>query len=245
MEEETEKTQIQEKKQNRALELFIAYLPAILSGICTIVTVILYSTIMEVQKWDVYFDQIFMGCVQFGIAYANRRFKLGLPYYLVALMALHSFLSVDMGTSLGFYGRIVWWDTAVHCFFGLLAAATLFYLYPRIKGKEANLFDVIVIFLIVLSFAAIWELFEYVAGIIFNSDTQDVYRLTGDIVNHVAEARAAGNTADLTTLMQELPNPVSDTMFDMTLAVIGTAIFFAILFPVRWIKKKIQSKKLS
>ena len=244
MEEESTRTQMQETKSSKILELLVAYLPAILAGICAIATVVLYTKYSSSPRWEVIFDQIFMCCVQFVIDFLNRWLKLGLPYYLVALMALHAVLSVDMGTSLGFYGRYSWWDSSVHCFFGLLAAATLYYLYPRIKGKEANAFDALVIFLIVLAFAAIWELFEYVAGIIFNSDMQDAYRLTGDIVNHINEARAAGSTADMYTLMREMPNPVSDTMFDMTVAIIGAAVFFAILYPVRFIKKIIQ-KKLS
>ena len=243
MEGEREETQIQENKQDKVWDILVAYLPAILAGICAIATVIIYS-IYSAPRWEVIFDQIFMGCVQFVIVFLTRRFKLGLPYYLIALMALHAVVSVDMGTSLGFYGRHSWWDSSVHCFFGLLAAATLYYLYPRIKGKEPNAFDALVIFLIVLAFAAIWELYEYVAGMIFESDMQDAYGLTSNIINHVNEARAAGSTADLYTLMREMPNPVSDTMFDMTVAIIGAGVFFAILYPVRFIKKIIQ-KKLS
>lgn len=203
-------------------ELAVAYLPAIVSGICAVVTTVLYTTVIDVQYWSVYFDQVFMAVVQFAIVFLNRRFSLGLPYYLIALMALHSVLSVDMGTSLGFYGRYPWWDTFVHCFFGFLAAATLYYLYPRLKGGKPNLLDILVIVLIVLSFAALWELFEYVMGGILDSDMQDVQRL-----------------------MAEGKNPISDTMFDMTVAIIGACAFFILLLPVRRIVEKIQSKKLS
>ncbi len=211
-----------EETENRVWELFIAYLPAILSAVCAVVTIVLYTTVIEVQYWSVYFDQVFLAVVQFAIIFLNRRFSLGLPYYLTALMALHSVLSVDMGTSLGFYGRFPWWDSSVHCFFGFLGAATLYYLYPRVKkGEKAGAVDILGIILAVLAFAAIWELFEYVMGGILNSDMQDVNRL-----------------------MAEGKNPLSDTMFDMTVAVIGAIVFFAILFPLRRIKERLHAKKL-
>lgn len=242
---ETETNEITEERDSAVSELLFAYYPAILSGIFTIITTILYSTVIHERYWSVYFDLVFMAVVQFVIIFLNRRFSLGLPYYLIALMALHSVLSVDMGTSLGFYGRFPWWDTFVHCFFGFLAAATLYYLYLRFKGKEADAFDCLVILLIVLSFAALWELFEYVMGAILKSDMQDVYGLTGKIVEHVIAARNGGSTADLVTLMREEINPVSDTMFDMTVAIVGAVVFFAVLYLTRKIKRKIQNKKLS
>ncbi len=200
-------------------EILIAYLPAVLSALCAVVTVVLYSTVIEVRHWDVYFDQIFMALVQFAIVFINRKFRLGIPYYLVALMALHYVLSVDMGTSLGFYGRISWWDSFVHCMFGFLAAATLYYLIPRLYGRKANFFDVLAIVLIVLSFAALWELFEYVMSMILKSDMQDVARL-----------------------LSEHKNPLGDTMFDMALAIIGSSVFFICLFVIRWIKRKVNGK---
>ncbi len=245
MQQQTTENQTTDTKKWDMRELFLAYLPAILSAICNIVTTILYSipSITPYTHWTVYFDQVFMAVVQFAIVFINRKFKLGLPYYLIALMALHSVFSVDMGTSLGFYGRWKYWDTFVHCFFGFLAAATLFYLYPRIKGKDPNLFDAVVVVLIVIAFAAIWELFEYVMGAILDSDMQDVYRLTGDVVNHVLEAKNAGSTADLNTLMKEMPNAVSDTMYDMVVAIVGSLVFFACLYPIRFLKRKRKGKE--
>lgn len=214
------------KSSSSAKEILIAYLPAIVCTLCAVVTTVLYSTPSIVdpsgRHGTVYFDQAFMPAVQFVIIFLNRKFKLGLPYYLIALMSLHAVVSVDLGTSFWFYGRYSWWDSSVHCFFGFLAAATLYYLYPRIKGKEANWFDALVIVLIVLSFAAIWELFEYVASIVLGEDMQDWQRL-------VAEGK----------------NPLSDTMFDMVVAVIGAAVFFAVFYLIRWIKKIVKSKNLS
>ncbi len=234
------------KEQPKRSEIFIAYLPAIISAVFTAVTTVLYS-MGGARFWSVYFDQVFMAVVQFVIVYLNRRFSLGLPYYLIALMALHSVLSVDMGTSLGFYGRFRWWDSFVHCMFGVLAAATLYYLYPRFKGKEPNLFDALLIVLIVLSFAAVWELFEYVMGMILHSDMQDAYGVTTDIVMYVIAA-LGGAEADretVGTMVWQQRNPVSDTMFDMTIAVVGAIAFFLCLYLLRWIKQRSKKKELS
>ncbi len=202
------------ERTRKIWEIFLAYLPAIISAVCGVITAVLYTTTMPVQYWTVYFDQAFLPVVQFAIAFLNRKLNLGIPYWLIALMALHAILSVDMGTSLSYYNRYRWWDTFVHCMFGFLAAAVLYYLFQRIHGKKPNVFDNIAIFLIVLAFAAAWELFEYVMSIWLEQDMQDWQYL-------VSQGK----------------NPLSDTMLDMTVAIIGAAVFDVVLLAVHCIRR--------
>ncbi len=208
--------------QDKKSGVFLAYLPAVIAAIFTLTTIVLYSTVIEMRFWSVYVGMAIMTVVPFLVVLLNRKLSLGLPYYLIALMCLHAVLSQDMGTSLGFYGKFSWWDSSVHFFFGFLAAGALYYMYPRLKGGKPNVLDMIVMVLLVISFAAIWEVYEYVAGAVLNSDMQDV-----------------------NSLMARGLNPISDTMMDITVAFIGSLVFFAVLWIVRKLKSIGKNEKLS
>ncbi len=196
-----------EEAKSEKSEALRAYLPAIVAGLLTLTTVILYSTVIEWRWWSVYLAMAIMTLVPFAIIFVNRKWALGLPQYLIILFCVHTVLSVDMGTALGFYGKWKWWDTAVHCFFGFLACATLYYLYFRLKDDRPKAVDYIVMVLLVISFAAIWEVYEFVAGAILDSDMQDV--------------RA---------LMEQGLNPITDTMVDIVVAFVGSLLFLLFLY---------------
>lgn len=197
-------------KQNSSEALY-AYLPAFVALLLTVVTIVMYAAVRSGKDATIYFDLCVIALTPIAIVFCNRKWRLGLPQYLVTLMCLHSVMSVDMGTALGFYGRLVWWDALVHAFFGFLSCATLYYLFLRWKQVKPVFLEQILIVLLVISFAAIWEVYEFVAGAIIGSDMQDVG-----------------------LLLSEGLNPLTDTMSDMALATVGAIVFeFGLLF-IRW-----------
>lgn len=189
--------------------MFLDYLPAIVALLMTVITTVLYFTVMPERYFSTTIGLPVIAVIPFGVVFVNRWLKLQLPRLLIILMCAHAVMTFDLGSTLGFYGRFPWWDTAFHAFFGTLAGATLYYLYIRIKHEKPGLIDCIVMVMLVLSFAALWEVYEFGAGDVFNSDMQDVQRS-----------------------IEVGINPLTDTMVDMCVATAG-ALFFFVLYAVK------------
>lgn len=207
-----------ESRENTAIA---AYLPAFVSLFLTVITIVLYATLVPNHYWSIYASLFIIALTPFAIVFVNRKFRLGIPQYLVILMCTHGILSVDLGTALGLYGRFPWWDTFVHAFFGFLSCATLYSLYFRFREGKPDLLDFIGMVLLVISFAAIWEVYEFVAGGVLDSDMQDV-----------AASIAKGI------------NPITDTMVDIVVATIGAALFEAGLFVRGRLLRMKQNRRL-
>lgn len=208
------------KKRSKALELFLVYLPAFLTTIAGIGTIIAYALTSTAPWWAPYFDAVFIAFVPYALIFLNRKLKLGLPDYLVILWCTHCVVSVDLGTVMWFYGKISWWDSAVHGYFGFLACGTLCYLYPKFKGGERpKVFDHIMIVLAVIAFGAIWEVYEFFCSYVIGTDMQDVG----------------------TQLAQGI-NPMTDTMIDITCAAIG-AVLFELIVLAKWLVLRRKEKE--
>lgn len=201
-------------------EALLAYLPAVTATLLTALTIVLYITVCDAHYWTVYCSLAIMLFVPLILTAMNRRLGLGIPNYLVALMCLHAVLSVDLGTTFGFYGRFAWWDSSVHCFFGLLACGTLYYLYIRWKGETPKALECLIIVLLVISFAAIWEVYEFVASAVLGADMQDV-----------------------ALQMAQGINPLTDTVVDILVATLGAVVFYGVLALKRLIVKARAKKQ--
>ena len=196
--------------------------------VSTVVTLVLFTLprlepvedIMErVRIASVYFDIVFILFVAYFVVFFNRKFKLGVPAFLVWVVCVHLVLSVDFGTSLGWYDKFPWWDDFLHTTFGFIGAAAIYYLFLRWRKNKLDVFDHIVIVLLVVAFAALWEIFEYVAGKILYADTQDVGALV-----------AAGRDANY------------DTMMDLIDAIVG-AVCFELYLLACWGTRVLLQKK--
>lgn len=216
-EEQIEETAV-ETRPKRFLTL-LDYLPAIVSFVLTLITFILYATVKAGKDATIYFDMFVIALVPFALVCCNRKWSLGVPRYLVVLMCAHLVMSVDMGTALGVYGVFKWWDSFVHCFFGALCAATLYFLFIRWRKRKPEPLENVIIVLLVISLAALWEVYEFVVSPIIHSDMQDVQ-------SYLARGL----------------NPLTDTMVDIVLAAAGAIAFTAVLF-VRYLFKRRKEKK--
>lgn len=97
---------------------------------------------------------------------ALRRYaKLVLPFtYEVALMAF-IFLSLVAGEYFDIYGKLIWWDDMLHFLSGLfIGYVGLLILYIDDKKKRAisgPWFAAVFVFSLVITSAAVWEIFEF------------------------------------------------------------------------------------
>ena len=107
------------------------------------------------------------------------------------------FVAFIMGTVFGFYGKVECWDIIAHFMSGILTGVLgLIILKENNLIKKDNiLFQILFIFAISMLVAVGWEFFEFFADMITHDDAQKV-----------------------------LETGVSDTMWDMFNALIGTII---------------------
>lgn len=203
------------KVKTNQLNSLREYLPAFVTLIPTLFALLWYILYSPDHHLSTYLAVLVIAPTPFAVIWVNQKFKLGLPKYLIILMCTHAVASVDMGTTLGLYWRLRFWDSLVHCYFGFLACATLYYLFFRFRDGKPNFIEFLVIFLLVVSFAALWEVYEFFASMVFKSDMQDVaYQLAQGI------------------------NPLTDTVVDIMVAAAGALIFLAGLNVVNAIKKR-------
>lgn len=208
--------------KERSQTAFSAYLPAFITLLFTIAAFSVYTATNPDKHLSTYLALLVIAPTPFAIIWVNRKFSLGLPKYLIILMCSHAVCSVDLGTTIGLYWRMRWWDTFVHCYFGFLACATLYHLYFHFQTGKPKFIEYIVMLLLVLSIAAGWEIYEFFASMVFESDMQDVaYQLELGI------------------------NPLTDTVVDMMVATAGALIFLAGLFLFKWFSKLREKKLLS
>lgn len=95
----------------------------------------------------------------------RRRKQLVLPFaYEIGLMAF-VFLSLIAGEYFDIYGKVIWWDDMLHFVSGLVvgyAALLALHIDDTKKGAVSGpWFAAIFVFSLVLTSAALWEMFEF------------------------------------------------------------------------------------
>ena len=112
--------------------------------------------------------------------------KVNLVYIIFIIMAHF------MGVILNLYDKVLYFDKFVHFLFGIVCSYIVF----SIINISNKYYKMIIVILITIFLATMWEVYEYIASIIFNIDPQN----------------------NLTT-------GVNDTMQDIIVALIGTLLF--------------------
>ncbi len=181
-----------------------SYIPAFITAAIGVATVIIYLLLIPAATVMTCLLIAAISVIPFIMTFVNNALKLGVPVPLLALIFLHFMWSVDVGTAMGVYKALPWWDLFVHGYFGLLASALLYCLFIRFEGKKPDVLHCFVIALMVVGLAGLWEIFEFTADAIFHNDIQNVQ-----------SALDAGKPALL------------DTMTDIMIAIVGSALFFA------------------
>ncbi len=183
-----------------------AYIPAMITVAIGIVTLVLYALFSPQKTVVTYLMIPGITVVPFILIFLNRKLGLGVPAPVFSLICLHFIWSVHVGTAMGMYKILPWWDLLVHGFFGTLGCAVIYYMFIKFEGKKPRPVNYLIIILAVIGLAGLWEIFEFVCDLILHNDVQNVQS---------AIARGA--------------NPLTDTMTDIIIAIAGALIFYAIL----------------
>jgi hypothetical protein len=136
------------------------------------------------------------------LPWALRRWlKVDVPPEFQLVAAVFVFCAMFLGTSLGFYNRFYWWDTALHttsgCLLGIIGFIAVFLINGTNYVPEGMSLAVIAVFGFTFSvtLGVFWEIYEFIA-------------------DHVIPGLD----------MQVVATGTSDTMVDMIVNMIGAAV---------------------
>jgi len=110
--------------------------------------------------------------------FANKLFKVTLPYELEVIILLFVFAAEILGEIGSFYTHITWWDTMLHTLNGFLMAAIGFALIdilnnsPKFHINLSPLFVAVVAFCISMTVGVVWEFFEFSMDMFVGTDMQ-------------------------------------------------------------------------
>lgn len=124
----------------------------------------------------------------------KKVFKFEISEYLIFIWIVFIFLAHFLGVSLELYNRWYYFDKITHFMSGILSGGVGALILEKVKCKKI-LFNILFILSFTWFCAGMWEVFEFTCNYLFGGDAQRVV-LTG----------------------------VSDTMWDMIVAFIGSII---------------------
>lgn len=194
----------------------IDWLPGIITELAAGIFCIIYWA-MGGKLWTPYVEMTVSALLPFLFPIYGLISKKRLPVILGVLSGIFVFMSCNLGSALGFYDKISYWDLILHGLFGFLCSLTVFVFLLRWNGDKLNPIGfMIIVFMFTMGVAALWEVWEYMADVVIGGDSQGVW-----------ESFADGKS------------PVADTMEDMMIAMAGSAVFYITLLIDKFTHHKI------
>lgn len=192
------------KKQKRILQ----WVPLFVSLILALATLIVYSVTTEEISVLIYPQVIATALATAVFPVLGKITKRDYPIFVNVLITIHIVLASYLGSALGFYGLISFWDLLMHGYFGFVFSVIMYMLLLQWNGAKLNGFGMMsLIFLSTSGAAALWEVWEYLCDVVFGGDAQ-----------RVKEALANGTS------------PVADTMTDIIITFAGVFVFYITLY---------------
>ena len=99
----------------------------------------------------------------------KRWFRVDVPPEFQLVTAVFVFCAIFLGTSLGFYGRFLWWDTALHtvsgCLLGIVGFIAVFLINGTDHRPEGMRVSLIAVFgfMFAVTLGVFWEIYEFIA----------------------------------------------------------------------------------
>jgi hypothetical protein len=143
-----------------------------------IVLTLIIALILEFfnKRWDFFFVTILATILIFIPYFFQKRYRIFLPSEIQITIILFIYAGVFLGEVRNFYFKFWWWDSLLHLFsgfaLGLIVFGIMSVLYKTEKIKTSPFFICLIIFLITLSFGAIWEMFEFGMDSMFGMNMQ-------------------------------------------------------------------------
>lgn len=176
-----------------------------------LIIISIFYSFEAIRNGDIYNTLIRLSIIPvLYIPYILRRLKVDISDSSIFIYSVFIFLGHFLGSIVGFYGKIAYYDTLMHTLFGFLFSFIVFeFLYRNgyIKNKGI-VWNGLIVISIIAFLAVLWETFEFTCDHIFDRDAQKVVT-TG----------------------------VTDTMKDMIVAYLGS-MFFVLMYAYEEIMNK-------
>ncbi len=183
------------------------WLPGI-AGECLAVVFCIIYVFTDGSDVTTYIQLIGTQMLAFVVPLYNLIFSKSLPTGISWACVAFVFMASALGTSMDFYHKIWFWDLLMHAASGLLFSFVIFAFILDWGGRKLNPVGcMVLIFGFALGVSAFWEIGEYFCDTFIGSDAQ---RVKESLENGV--------------------NPIADTVEDMSVTIVGVAVFYIILF---------------
>lgn len=191
---------------------FLPWLPTAVFGVLTVFFTVYYA-VTDGSLATVYMQLAVCLFVPAVFPVLGIVTKKPFPAALSWLAGYLVVVGIYFAKTMHFYSFVPSYDKFLHTNFGLVGSAMLYALLLRWGGgKLAPLGQILLVVLGVLGIGAIWEIMEFVGAALSGEDPQLVW-------GAVDAAIAAGERA---------ANPVTDTMQDLIVTAIGSAVFICL-----------------
>ena len=188
-------------------KLFLTWLPFLISALAAVATLVVYTATADFKMPLIYIQIPLASLVPAILPVISLIIKRDFPPILNFSVLVLVVLAMDLGNAMNFYMRFGFWDTVMHTYFGLVASVCLYVFFLMSGGgKMSAAVLLLAVFLSTMGGGAIWEIFEYVTDALLGKDSQQVWA-----------SLDAGK------------NPVYDTMTDIIVTALGSAVFYLIL----------------
>ena len=188
-------------------KLCLTWLPFLISALAAVATLVVYTATADFKMPLIYIQIPLSALVLTVLPITSLIIKRDFPPILNFLVLVLVVLAMDLGNAMNFYMRFGFWDTVMHTYFGLVAGVCLYVFFLMSGGnKMSTAVLLLAVFLSTMGGGAIWEIFEYVTDALLGKDSQQVWA-----------SLDAGK------------NPVYDTMTDIIVTALGSAVFYLIL----------------
>lgn len=211
------------------------WLPTIIFGVLTVVFGIIYG-VTDNRLKTVYIQLALCLFVPAIFPVLGIITKKPFPMSLTIMACYLVVVGIYFAKALNFYGFVPEYDKFLHTGFGLVGSAMIYTLLVRWGGEKLSPAGIVVIvFLGTLGVGAIWEIIEYVGALITHEDPQRVLGVLEKIM-------AVG---DVQKAWQQGLNPLDDTIWDLIVTVIGSAVFLIFYIVDRVLGGKLCKKLFS
>lgn len=191
------------------------WLPTIIFGVLTVILAVIYGVTDNSLK-TVYIQLALCLFVPAIFPVLGIITKKPYPMALTLMACYLMVVGIYFAKALDFYSFIPAYDKFLHTGFGLVGTAMMYTLLMRWGGDKLSPAGIaVIVFLGVLGMGAIWEIIEYVGALITHEDPQRVLGILEKIM-------AVG---DVQKAWQQGLNPLDDTIWDLIVTVIGSAVF--------------------
>lgn len=196
----------------------IEFVPFIAMLFASAVTLIVYLVVMQQSDAVKILEACVALLIPLIIPLLNRILHIRIPFAFNVVLTVFSFAAIDFASVLDFYTLIPHFDKVMHTAFGIVGGfgVFIFLLYGNGSKLKPWCFFLLIL-LSVLGMAAIWEIYEFIASSIINSNMQ------GWIpdMNEFGDMTVREFFSDY--------NPLWDTIWDMIVAAFGVFIFYGLV----------------